>query len=85
MLNAYRDWAPTYDNQVNPSIDLEEKLVVKLMGVKKGDGVLDAACGTGRYSKIFSLKGARVSSVDFSRDIFFTSCTFIVFLINFEK
>ncbi|HZX45334.1 MAG TPA: methyltransferase domain-containing protein [Candidatus Nanoarchaeia archaeon] len=69
VLNAYRDWAPTYDNQVNPSIDLEEKLVVKLMGVKKGDGVLDAACGTGRYSKIFSLKGARVSSVDFSRSM----------------
>tara|TARA_Y100000310_G_scaffold6386_1_gene7210 strand:- start:1474 stop:2151 length:678 start_codon:yes stop_codon:yes gene_type:complete len=69
VQKAYRKWANTYDKEINPSIDLEESKVIKLMNVKKGDYVLDVGCGTGRYTKIFTQQAAKVVGIDFSRNM----------------
>lgn len=69
VQKAYRKWANTYDKEINPSIDLEENQVINLIHVKKGDYILDVGCGTGRYSKIFTQKAAKVVGIDFSRNM----------------
>lgn len=69
VQKAYRKWANTYDEEINPSIDLEEDRVIKLLNINKGDFILDVGCGTGRYSKLLAKKGANVIGVDFSRNM----------------
>jgi ubiquinone/menaquinone biosynthesis C-methylase UbiE len=43
--------------------------LLRLMDVKKGDKVLDLACGTGFFSKAFSEAGAAVIGVDIGREL----------------
>jgi ubiquinone/menaquinone biosynthesis C-methylase UbiE len=63
---AYQDWAATYDDEINPSIDLEQAKVVRLMNIEKKDEILDVGCGTGRYAQLFAKQGAHVTGMDFS-------------------
>ncbi|MCK5282109.1 MAG: class I SAM-dependent methyltransferase [Nanoarchaeota archaeon] len=69
IQKAYRKWALTYDDEINPSIDLEQDKVMKLMTVKKNDLILDVGCGTGRYTKILADMGESVAGIDFSRNM----------------
>jgi ubiquinone/menaquinone biosynthesis C-methylase UbiE len=64
---AYDQWAPTYDSDPNPHKVLEEDDVVRLVAVRAGERILDAACGTGRYSSHFSKAGGRVTGIDVSQ------------------
>ena len=64
---AYNKWAPAYDTDPNPHILLEHDEVVALVAPKKPQLILDAACGTGRYTQEFSKNGARVIGIDFSQ------------------
>jgi len=63
---AYDIWAPDYDNHPNPHILLEHDDVLKLVSPKRSDKILDAGCGTGKYTLEFSKKGAEVTGTDFS-------------------
>jgi ubiquinone/menaquinone biosynthesis C-methylase UbiE len=64
--NAYDRWSATYDSDPNPQTALEEDCVVDLVSPKPGDRILDAACGTGRYCRLFQNRGAEVIGADFS-------------------
>ena len=67
ISNGYREWSKTYDSIPNLLIQVEEPAVSSLIiGFKKGIA-LDAACGTGRYSKILSSLGHEVIGVDSSQ------------------
>ena len=50
----------------NPHLVLEQDSVVKLVEPAQGDLILDAACGTGRFSQLFVERGANVIGIDFS-------------------
>ena len=63
---TYDRWAPTYDINRNPHIVLEHDDVVSLVDARPGEDILDAACGTGKYTTHFHAAGARVIGIDLS-------------------
>jgi len=68
-FRAYERWAATYDTDPNPQIALEEEAVLHEVSCESGIAVLDAGCGTGRYSGCFFGLGAHVVGIDFSPEM----------------
>jgi cytosine/adenosine deaminase-related metal-dependent hydrolase/ubiquinone/menaquinone biosynthesis C-methylase UbiE len=48
-FEAFDAWAEVYDNQPNPLLALEERVLGSIMPEVRGLDVLDAGCGTGRW------------------------------------
>jgi malonyl-CoA O-methyltransferase len=63
---GYDRWAPTYDDDGNPTTALEERAFLAwLSGARlRGRRVLDLGCGTGRHALALSRRGAQVVGVD---------------------
>jgi ubiquinone/menaquinone biosynthesis C-methylase UbiE len=55
-----------YDVDPNPHTAMEEEDVLDMVAATSGEHILDAACGTGRYCRLFQRKGAEVVGIDFS-------------------
>jgi ubiquinone/menaquinone biosynthesis C-methylase UbiE len=66
---AYDRWAQVYDQQDNPLIALEERELPGLLGHLSGLDALDVGCGTGRWTARLVASGARVTGIDFSREM----------------
>jgi ubiquinone/menaquinone biosynthesis C-methylase UbiE len=66
---AYDRWAPTYDSSPNPQVVLEFPDVLELLAPTSGETILDAACGTGRYTVAIAQAGAAVIGLDFSTEM----------------
>jgi ubiquinone/menaquinone biosynthesis C-methylase UbiE len=67
--SGYRLWADTYDDFHNPLIEIEEPIVRRMLdGIPPGRA-LDAACGTGRYTRILRERGHQVAAVDLSPEM----------------
>ena len=64
---GYNLIAKIYDKLYNPAIITEEPTFLKLVGNVKNKKVLDVGCGTGRYTIMFSKKGAKVEGIDISQ------------------
>jgi ubiquinone/menaquinone biosynthesis C-methylase UbiE len=66
-VTGYAAWAASYDSSANPTVELEEDVVRRLLDeLAPGSTVLDAACGTGRHAVYLSQKGHDVVGVDSS-------------------
>ena len=63
-VEGYNKWAPTYDEERNPLIALEEDITLGFIGDVKHQRVLDVGCGTGRYCQLLARKGANVVGID---------------------
>jgi ubiquinone/menaquinone biosynthesis C-methylase UbiE len=64
---GYARWAPTYDDDPNPVVALEERHLRPLLPVIAGRRVLDLACGTGRWLQYLAPQGPRsIAGIDFS-------------------
>jgi ubiquinone/menaquinone biosynthesis C-methylase UbiE len=63
---AYEKWAATYDTDPNPHTALEYRPVLETLAARSGEKILDAACGTGRYTAALHADGVEVIGVDFS-------------------
>ncbi|WP_439384460.1 class I SAM-dependent methyltransferase [Amycolatopsis lexingtonensis] len=63
---GYDLWAGTYDDPANAAFALDEPLLEEIIGTLPPGDALDAACGTGRYSRILTRRGHRVIGVDSS-------------------
>jgi SAM-dependent methyltransferase len=64
LQEGYRRWATQYDQEVNPLIVLEEKMVLPLLETIPARRVLDLGTGTGRYALRLAVQGARVVALD---------------------
>ena len=65
---AYALWAPHYPpTPHNALMHVEQAAVLSLLPPMQGVLVLDAGCGTGRYTALLRSHGARVCSIDRSR------------------
>jgi len=63
----YEAW---YETPLGKASDrLEKELVLSMAGVKDGERVLDAGCGTGIYSIELAKRGARVTALDASSEM----------------
>jgi len=64
--SAYDQWARTYDTSPNPHTFLEFVDVLATLDPQPDETILDAACGTGRYTSVLAERVARVAGLDFS-------------------
>jgi len=65
--SAYELWAKSYPPRPhNPLMEVEQATVVALLPEVRGQTVLDAGCGSGRYLRELGDRGARVIGMDLS-------------------
>lgn len=69
VRTGYKAWAATYDNIPNLLIEVEEPVVKSLLRKFSPGRVLDAACGTGRYSEFLHSLGHTVIGLDLSPEM----------------
>src|ERR1700722_15729203 len=56
---GYRLWANTYDDEPNPMLSLEKRILEPLLPPLVDLDVVDLGCGTGRWLKALKGEGAR--------------------------
>lgn len=61
---AHALWAAEYDDTPNPLLALERRIVLGLLPDVRGLMAVDVACGTGRWARELSARGARVAAAD---------------------
>ena len=66
-LEGYRLWAETYDEDPNPLLALEHRVLLGELGSLAGKRVLDVACGTGRWMATAQRRGATPLGIDLSK------------------
>jgi SAM-dependent methyltransferase len=67
---GYRLWAKTYDNEPNPMLSLEQRILEPLLPPLVDLDVVDLGCGTGRWLKALQGAGARsLLGMDFSPEM----------------
>lgn len=65
----FNRWAEVYDQSPNPLLHLEERLLPSVLGDPAGLRIVDAGCGTGRWTRELSAQGARVAGFDFAAEM----------------
>lgn len=68
-LRAYKKWAKSYDSHPNPHTLVEHKDFLILTDPHRNEIILDAACGTGKYTVEFYKAGAKVIGLDFCENM----------------
>src|SRR3984893_12036997 len=58
-VEGYRLWANTYDDEPNPMLSLEQRVLGSLLPPLVDLDVVDLGCGTGRWLKALQGAGAR--------------------------
>src|ERR1700730_12254871 len=69
-VEGYRLWANTYDDEPNPMVSLEQRILGPLLPPLNDRDVVDLGCGTGRWLKALKGGGARhLLGLDFSPEM----------------
>jgi len=61
---AYRLWAGTYDQDPNPLVALEHRVLSERLDLVPGERMMDLATGTGRWLEYALAHGVRATGVD---------------------
>jgi ubiquinone/menaquinone biosynthesis C-methylase UbiE len=69
VREGYDRWAAIYDDEDNPLVAIEQPQIDALLGEVRGLTVADIGCGTGRHALRLAKAGARVTALDFSRQM----------------
>jgi len=66
---AYRLWAGTYDQDPNPLVALEHRVLSERLDLIPGERMMDLATGTGRWLEYALAHGVRATGVDFCSEM----------------
>ncbi len=69
LLAGYRAWSQVYDSEYNPLIAVEKREVERILRGLSFADVLDAGCGTGRWTLRLAQFGASVVGLDQSPEM----------------
>jgi SAM-dependent methyltransferase len=72
---AYRLWAGTYDQDPNPLVSLEHRVLGERLDLIPGERMMDLATGTGRWLEYALAHGARATGVDFCAEMLAVAST----------
>ena len=64
VAGGYAAWSVTYDQPVNPLVNVEQPVVRSFIDATSPGRALDAACGTGRHTEYLCLRGFDTTGVD---------------------
>jgi ubiquinone/menaquinone biosynthesis C-methylase UbiE len=68
-VDGYRSWVPTYDDQANQLIELEQPIVWQILDLLPPGDAVDVACGTGRHTAHLASLGHTVIGIDSSAEM----------------
>ncbi|MEO6000851.1 MAG: class I SAM-dependent methyltransferase [Chitinophagaceae bacterium] len=68
-IDAYNNWAKTYDTDNNKTRDLEAKAIRTVLGEIIVDNIIEIGCGTGKNTQWLASKCRQLTAVDFSREM----------------
>ena len=66
---AYRLWAGTYDQDPNPVVALEHRVLSERLDLTPGERLMDLATGTGRWLEYALAHDVRATGVDFCSEM----------------
>jgi malonyl-CoA O-methyltransferase len=66
VLEAYSEWAHTYDDDRNLTRDLDEQVMRQTFAAAKYKAVLEIGCGTGKNTALLAEISDSVQAIDFS-------------------
>ena len=66
IINDYDNWAPHYDNNINPTRDLDKLVTKKSLYNLNFSNVLELGCGSGKNTKWLITNADKLVGLDFS-------------------
>ena len=72
---AYRLWAGTYDQDPNPLVALEHRVLSERLDLSPGERMIDLATGTGRWLEYALAHDVRATGVDFCGEMLAVAST----------
>ena len=66
IINNYNDWADQYDNNINPTRDLDKVVTQKSLSNLNFSNVLELGCGSGKNTEWLITKADKLVGLDFS-------------------
>ena len=69
IIDGYDAWAYQYDNNINPTRDLDKIATIKSLSKLKFFNVLELGCGSGKNTEWLITKADRLVGLDFSKNM----------------
>ena len=69
LINHYNAWALQYDEDINPTRDLDKKVTIESLSNIDFLEVLELGCGTGKNSEWLLTRAHRLVGLDFSKNM----------------
>jgi len=69
LINHYNAWAFQYDEDINPTRDLDKKVTIESLSNIDFFKVLELGCGTGKNSEWLIKRAHRLVGLDFSKNM----------------
>jgi malonyl-CoA O-methyltransferase len=66
VQQAYQEWAATYDSDRNLTRDLDQQVMVTVLGSLRFDSVVEIGCGTGKNTALLAGIARTVHAIDYS-------------------
>ncbi len=66
IINNYNDWADQYDNNINPTRDLDKIVTQESLSNLNFSNVLELGCGSGKNTEWLITKADKLVGLDFS-------------------
>jgi ubiquinone/menaquinone biosynthesis C-methylase UbiE len=66
VKQAYAEWAANYDSDRNPTRDLDQQVMLTVLGNLRFESVLEIGCGTGKNTALLASIARTVHAIDYS-------------------